>query len=180
MKRFTILLICCLIVFGISSQGALGLSPRKSKVFKPDQLLSEAEAAKLVGIPEISLDKNSLKVSPETGASNTYYVYDIQYGSTLHALFYLVQNGAMAKANMASGAAAKTYNSYYAEAKNESEILSGIGDKAFFFKPQQHLFVLYGNYFFMVAFKSFDEEESKGRAINIAIARQIVENIKKK
>lgn len=179
MKRSVVLLICCFIIFGMTTQLALGLEG-KSKVFKPDQLLSEAEAAKCVGIPNISLDKNSLKVDPETGTSNTYYVYDIQYKSTLHALFYLVQNGAVSKANMAWGSAAKTYDSYYNRVKNESEVLSGIGDKAFFFKSQQHLFVLYGNYFFMTAFKSYDEEITKGRAINIAIAKQIVENIKNK
>ena len=179
MKRFNVLLICCLIIFSIPSRGALGLSPGKSKVFKPDQLLSEAEAAKLVGIPKISLDRDSLEVDPETGTSDTYYVYDIP-GGTLLALFHLVQNGAMTEANMINGSAAKEYDFCYAQLKDESDILSGLGDKAFYYKTYARVYVLYGNYFFMTAFKSTTEDESKDREINIAIARHIIENIKKK
>lgn len=179
MKRFIPFVICCLILLGISGRDALGLGSGKSKVFKPDQLLSEADAARLVGIPTISLDRDSLEVDPETGTSDTFYVYDIS-GGTLLALFHLVQNGAMTKANMVNGSAAKEYDFCYAQLKDESDILSGLGDKAFFYKSYSRAYVLYGNYFFMTAFKSPTDDESKNRSINIAIAKHIIENIKKK
>ena len=179
MKRYAALLIGCLLIFSIAGPDALGLSLNKSKVFEPDQLLSEAEAAKLVGIPKISLDRDSLEVDTETGTSDTRYVYDIP-GGTLLALFHLVQNGAIAKANIMNGSAAKEWDFCYAQLKDESDILSGLGDKAFYYKSYSRVYVLYGNYFFMIAFKSPTEDESKDRDINIAIARHIIENIKQK
>ena len=91
-----------------------------------------------------------------------------------------MQNGAMTKANMMNGSAAKEWDFCYAQLKGESDILSGLGDKSFYYKTYSRVYVLYGNYFFMTAFKSPTDDDSKNRDINIAIARLIIENIQKK
>ena len=149
----------------------------KSKVFQPDELLPPADAAKIVGLPSITIDPGTLKVDPESGMSSTYYTYDIPDG-TLHALFQLVQNGAMTKENWNTVQRPKAYDGYYFKVKDESDLIKGLGDKAFFFKSQAQLFVLSGDYFFLLAFEATDE--NKSREVNIGLAKKILENIKSK
>jgi hypothetical protein len=148
----------------------------KGKLFQPDELLSPADAARLAGTAKVSIDPGTLKV--ENGESYTRYTYDLSDSTTLHALFQLRQDAGLPKADLASNSAIKWYESMYNRVKNESDVLTGIGDKAFLFKPQGQVYVLYGGYFFMLAFESSDETKTPG--INIAIAKHIVANIKSK
>jgi hypothetical protein len=156
------------------SNSTAGLS--SSKIFQPDELLSTANAARLAGTAKTTIDPGTLKV--ENGESYTRYTYDLSDSTTLHALFQLRQDAGLSKADLATGSAAKWYDSMYNRVKDESEVLSGIGDKAFLFKPQGQVYVVYGGYFFMLAFESYDETKTPG--INIAIAKHIVANIKSK
>jgi hypothetical protein len=191
MKKHTAILLCTALIFTAltfsgcifgddnddsQKAGTVTTKTGSSKIFQPDELLSTADAAKLAGTAKTTIDPGTLKV--ENGESYTRYTYDLSDSSTLHALFQLRQDAGLPKADLATSSAAKWYDSMYNRVKNESEALSGIGDRAFLFKPQGQVYVLYDGYFFMLAFESADETKTPG--INIAIAKHIVANIKNK
>lgn len=154
---------------------AKGKAPGTSKVFKPNELLSEEEAASLVG-KMITIQSDTLKVNSETGTSNTYYEYKLDESTDMNALFLLLQNGAIPKGS--EDTAASKFNSEMKYCGNNAEPMNGLGDKAFIHKLEAQVNVLYGDYYILVAFGC--EDKDKERELNIKIARKIIENIDKK
>ena len=147
-----------------------------SKVLKPNDLLSSKEATEIVGI-EVVIDDTSLEID-ELGVSNTYYEFDYR-GSTFNALFLLKQNAATQKDALRDGATAESDYEYLKKICGEDvRVLSGLGDKAFVQPTTAQVNVLYGDYYFLVAFDH--EDLAKGEEININIAKKIIENIKRK
>lgn len=158
----------------------MGLSPGKSKVFKPDQLLSEAEAAKLVGIPKISLDQNSLEVDWILKPARPILITSIHFQRNASRPLPPGSERGHNEGEPDKRLRSQRIRFLLYTTERRADILSGLGDKAFFYKTYSRVYVLYGNYFFMTAFKSPTDDDPKNRDINIAIARHIIENIKKK
>jgi hypothetical protein len=153
---------------------------KKSRVFKPNELLSQEEATEIVG-QVLVLDESSLEIDGETGISSTYYVYDIDEYTTLHALFMLRQNGAIPKEDFEDGITVKSaYESELKFCGDKAEPIKGLGDKAYFHKDYAQVGVLYGDYFFIVAFGSYSHDFEEAKETSLKIARKILENIKKK
>jgi len=144
---------------------------RSLRVFQPDELLSQAEAAELTGHP-VTLKADSLRVDPETGRSMTYYEYDIPSG-TLNAGLFLWQDSA-AKKDIAE----PWYESDLSFVKTDQKPVSGLGDKAFYQPSNSQMHVLYSGIYFIVAFE--DADSSKNESLNFKIAQRVIDNINKK
>jgi uncharacterized protein YceK len=147
----------------------------KSKVFKPDELLSQEEAAEIIGLP-VTLDTSTLGIDSETGVSQTRYEYSVSESTDMSALFYLQQNDAVPDGSDES--AENSLNSEISLFGKDYEPIPGLGDKAYLHKMQQQVFVLYGDYYFIAAFGVDDKEKDK--EINLKIAKKVIENIDKK
>jgi hypothetical protein len=152
-----------------------GTTQEKSlRVFKPDELLSEAEAVELTGHP-VTLSTKTLAIDPKSGTSTTYYQYDIGK-STLMAMFMLVQNSAAKKGGNPAEA---TYNGDLKFVGTAAKPVNGLGDKAFYQENNSQMHVLYDGCYFIVAFGNHlngpaDQPE------NLKIAQRIIENMNKK
>ncbi len=146
-------------------------SAKSLRVFQPDELLSQAEAAELTGHP-VTLKTDSLRVDPETGRSMTYYEYDIPSG-TLNAGLFLWQDSA-AKENTAE----PQYESDLGFVKDDQKPVSGLGEKAFYQPSNSQMHVLHSGIYFIVAFEDYDS--SKNESLNLKIAQKVIENINKK
>jgi len=151
--------------------------PASSKVFKANELLTPEEVAAIVGT-EVTLQEDSLEIDPETGKSFTYYKYDYNSSTSISGLFLLKQNAAVTQDKLVGNTAEDDFNRELLFAGSYAEPLSGLGDKAFVHSMLTQVFVLYGDYFIFVGFNGDSDE--KGKEVNIAIAKKILENLDKK
>ena len=150
-------------------------SPQKKslRVFKPDELLSQAEAVELTGHP-VTLDTNTLNIDAETGMSTTYYKYDIPSG-TLNAGLFLWQDSA---AKNGENTAEASYDRDFKFVKTDQKQIQGLGEKAFYQLSNSQMHVLYSGIHFVLAFE--DKDSAKNEALNLKMAQRVIENIDKK
>jgi hypothetical protein len=189
MRKLITIILGLLLVFSLLS----GCSAKKSSgsdtgepegvksskhVFKADALLSAEEATAIVG-GQVTINRDTLYINPETGVSNTYYDYKYSDSTDLSALFLLTQDDAITEDKSQSGTSKDDYELALKLVGDDAEPIKELGDKAFIDKAQIQIHVLYGNRYFLVAFGTTDDPEN-AKEVSLKIARKIIENINKK